>query len=118
MLDVICQGFRDLCGLANCAPVEDTNRRWVYQGLQFLVDGSINQISGWLEDENSVVISDEVTGSVNYLMGLAGAAGSGTVFDTHGIPIDDLFGIYHLLSDKWYRVPSRTEEPKRGCKFS
>jgi hypothetical protein len=63
--------------------VEDTNRRWVYQGLQFLVDGSINQLSAWLEDENPVEFSDEFTGSVDYLMGLAGAAESGAELDTH-----------------------------------
>jgi hypothetical protein len=46
-------------------------------------DRPVNQFPGWLKDENSVVISDEFTGSVDDLMGLAGAAGSGTVFDTH-----------------------------------
>jgi hypothetical protein len=51
-------------------------------------------------------------------MGLAGATWSGTVFDTHGIPIDDLFGIYHLLSDKWYRVPSRGVRGVRAVRVS
>jgi hypothetical protein len=46
-------------------------------------DRPVNQFPGWLKDENSVVISDEFTGSVDYLMGLAGAARSGAELDTH-----------------------------------
>lgn len=82
ILDVIGQGFRDLCVPTNCAPVKDTNRRWVCPSLQFVLDRSVNQFSGRLEDENPVLFSDEFAGSLNYLFRLAGAAGSGTVFDT------------------------------------
>jgi hypothetical protein len=63
--------------------VEDPNLRWTWKGLEFFPDRPVNQFPGWLKDENSVVISDEVAGSVDYLTGLAGAARSGTVFDTH-----------------------------------
>jgi predicted restriction endonuclease len=41
-----------------------------------------------LEDENTFSGAGEFTGSVDYLMCLAGAAGSGAVFDKHGIPIE------------------------------
>jgi hypothetical protein len=98
--------------------MKDPSLRWIWPRPEFFPDRPVNQFPGWLKDKNSVVISGEFTGSVDYLMGLAGAAESGAVSNTHCMPIDDLFGIYHLLSDKWYRVPSRGEEPKRGCKFS
>jgi len=63
--------------------VKETNRRWVCPSLQFLFDGLINQFSGWLEDENPLVFPDEFAGSLDYLMGLAGTARGGTIFDTH-----------------------------------
>ena len=107
--DVVGQGLGDVA-VSHGSSVEDPDLRRIRPSGHLLLNRPLNQFPGRLEDENSVVISDEVTGSVDYLMGLAGAAGSGTVFDTHGIPIDDLFGIYHFLSDKWYRVPSQGEE--------
>lgn len=36
---------------------------------QFVSDGFVNQFSGWLKDQDSMVISGEFTGSIDYLMG-------------------------------------------------
>jgi hypothetical protein len=71
-------------------------------------DRPVNQFPGWLKDENSVVISDEFTGSVDDLMGLAGAAGSGGVLYAHRIPIENLSDIYRLSSRKEWAAPERT----------
>jgi hypothetical protein len=91
--DVIGQGFRYLA-VSYGASVEHPS----WTRLEFFPDRPVNQFPGWLKDKNSVVISDEFTGSVDCLMGLAGAAGSGAVFDTHRIPIENLF---RYLSRCW-----------------
>jgi hypothetical protein len=75
--------------------------------LEFFPDRPVNQFPGGLKDENSVVISDEFTGSVNYLMGLAEAAGSGGVFYTHRMRIENLSGIYHGWPGKEWGGPQR-----------
>jgi hypothetical protein len=64
--------------------------------LEFFPDRPVNQFPGWLKDKNSVFISDEFTGSVDDLMGLAGAARGGGVFYAHRIPIESLSDIYRL----------------------
>jgi hypothetical protein len=63
--------------------VEDPDRRWIRPSGHLLLDRPLNQFPGRLEDENSVVILDEFTGSVDCQMGLAGAARSGAELDTH-----------------------------------
>jgi hypothetical protein len=89
VLDVIGQGLGDLCIPADCAAVKDTNRRWDCPSLQFVLDRSVNQFSGWLEDEDSLAFPDKFTDPLDYQMGLAGTARGGTIFDdTHGIPIE------------------------------
>jgi hypothetical protein len=80
--EVVGQGLRNLA-ISHGPSVEDPNLRWIYPRMEFFPDRPVNQFPGRLEDENSVVSSDEFTGSVDYLMGLAGAAGSGAIFDTH-----------------------------------
>jgi hypothetical protein len=80
--NVIGQGLRNLA-ISHGASMKDPNLRWIWTRLEFLPDRPVNQFPGRLKDKNSAVILDEFTGSVDYLMGLAGAAGSGTVFDTH-----------------------------------
>ena len=107
--NVIGQGLRNLA-ISYGASMKDPNLRWIWPRLEFFPDCPVNQFPGRLEDENSVVISDEFTGSVDYLMGFAGAARSGTVFDTHWEPIDDLSGIYPVLSDNLTMC-----SPEAGC---
>jgi hypothetical protein len=76
------QGLRNLA-ISHGSSVEDPNLRRIWPRPDFFPDRPVYQFPGWLKDKDSVVISDEFTGSVDYLMGLAGAARSGTVFDTH-----------------------------------
>ena len=80
--DVVGQGLGDVA-IFHGASVKDPNLRLIWTRQDFFPDRPVNQFPGRLKDQNSVVISDEFAGLLDYLMGLAGAARGGTVFDMH-----------------------------------
>jgi hypothetical protein len=82
LANVIGQGFRDF-PITHGALVKDPNRRRVYPRRHFLSDRPVDQFPGRLKDDNPLSGTSEFTGSVDDLIGFAGSAGSGGVFDTH-----------------------------------
>jgi hypothetical protein len=99
-----CPGHRPLNDIA----VEDviSGRRCAPQ--QFVPNGFFDEFFRGLKDEHPFSGAGEFTGSVDYLMGLAGAAGSGGVLYAHRIPIENLSDIYRLSSRKEWAAPERT----------